>query len=420
MQYHPENNPKEDLDATIPAVYARRSVQSLRSRPGAGVGEGDRRRIRGFRVPVVRPGLSRREDAAQALRGPGARAHRRRREERRAVHARVFRQRRRAGRVLRIRTPVRGGRSRARGVNISGNAEVLDLVIDKRQRDLGGFEVGRVLPFAKRRMVGPFIFLDHMGPVEFAAGLARSADVRPHPHIGLSTVTYLFEGEVMHRDSVGSEQPIRPEEVNWMTAGHGITHSERFEKARAEGGRMHGIQAWVALPKEDEETEPRFAHHGADDLPLHEGGGLRARLLAGEAFGAKAKVKTHSPMFYVHWALDAGARAQLPAEYPERAAYIVEGEIEVGGQAFHGGQMLVFKPGRPVLFRAATAAVVMLLGGAPVGERFIEWNFVSSSRERIEQAKADWRAGRIKLPDRDHDEFVPLPGDPAAPANPMS
>ena len=305
-------------------------------------------------------------------------------------------------------------------MNISGNAEVLDLVIDKRQRDLGGFEVGRVLPFAKRRMVGPFIFLDHMGPVEFAPGLARSADVRPHPHIGLSTVTYLFEGEIKHRDSIGSEQPIRPGEVNWMTAGRGITHSERFEKARAEGGRMHGIQAWVALPKEDEETEPRFAHHGADDLPLHEGGGLRARLLAGEAFGAKAKVKTHSPMFCVHWALDAGARAQLPAEYPERAAYIVEGEIEVGGQAFHGGQMLVFKPGRPVLFRAATAAVVMLLGGEPVGERFIEWNFVSSSKERIERAKADWRAGRIKLPDRDHDEFVPLPGDPAVPANPMS
>ncbi len=297
---------------------------------------------------------------------------------------------------------------------------MLDLVIDKRQRDLGGFEVARVLPFAKRRMVGPFIFLDHMGPVEFAPGLARRADVRPHPHIGLSTVTYLFDGEVMHRDSVGSEQPIRPGEVNWMTAGRGITHSERFEKARAEGDRVHGIQAWVALPVEDEETEPRFAHHGADDLPLYEGGGLHARLLAGEAFGAKAKVKTHSPMFYVHWALAAGARAELPAEYPERAAYIVEGGIEAEGQTFHGGQMLVFKPGRPVLFRAATPAVVMLLGGEPVGERFIEWNFVSSSKERIERAKADWRAGRMKLPDRDHDEFVPLPGDPAAPANPMS
>ena len=297
---------------------------------------------------------------------------------------------------------------------------MLDLVIDRRQRDLGGFEVGRLLPFTKRRMVGPFIFLDHMGPVEFPPHLARRADVRPHPHIGLSTVTYLFEGEIMHRDSVGSEQPTRSGEVNWMTAGRGITHSERFEKARAEGGRLHGIQAWVALPREDEETEPCFAHHGAEDLPFYEGGGLRARLLAGEAFGAKAKVKTHSPMFYVHWALEAGAAAQLPAEYAERAAYIVEGSVEAEGQTFRGGQMLVFKPGRPVLFRAATPAVVMLLGGEPVGERFIEWNFVSSSKERIERAKADWRAGRMKLPDRDHDEFVPLPGDTAAPANPMS
>jgi hypothetical protein len=287
---------------------------------------------------------------------------------------------------------------------------MIDLVIDRRERDIGGgFAVGRVLPFTRRRMVGPFIFLDHMGPVDFAPGLSKSADVRPHPHIGLSTVTYLFDGEIMHRDSVGSEQAIRPGEVNWMTAGRGITHSERFEKARERGDRVHGIQAWVALPREDEETAPRFAHHGPDDLPAYEGSGLRARLLAGTAFGAKAKVNTHSPMFYVHWALVAGAQAQLPAEYPERAAYVVEGEVEVEGQGFHGGQMLVFKAGQPVLIRAATEATVMLLGGEPVGERFIEWNFVSSSRERIEQAKADWRAGRMKLPDKDHDEFVPLP-----------
>ena len=168
---------------------------------------------------------------------------------------------------------------------------MVDLVIDRRERDIGGFAVGRVLPFAKRRMVGPFIFLDHMGPVDFAPGLDRNADVRPHPHIGLSTVTYLFDGEIMHRDSVGSEQAIRPGEVNWMTAGRGITHSERFEKARARGDRVHGLQAWVALPREDEETEPRFAHHGPEDLPTYEGGGLRARLLAGAAFGAKARVK---------------------------------------------------------------------------------------------------------------------------------
>jgi redox-sensitive bicupin YhaK (pirin superfamily) len=293
---------------------------------------------------------------------------------------------------------------------------MIDLVIDRRQRDIGGFTVGRVLPFAKRRMVGPFIFFDHMGPLDLAPGLARSADVRPHPHIGLSTVTYLFDGEIMHRDSVGSEQAIRPGEVNWMTAGRGITHSERFEKARARGDRVHGIQAWVALPREDEEAAPRFAHHGPEDLPTYEGGGLRARLLAGTAFGAKAKVKTHSPLFYVHWTLAAGATAQLPAEYPERAAYVVEGEVEVEGQRFRDGRMLVFKAGQPVLFRAATPAMLMLLGGEPVGERFIEWNFVSSSKERIEQAKADWRAGRMKLPDSDHDEFVPLPGDPEAPA----
>jgi hypothetical protein len=295
---------------------------------------------------------------------------------------------------------------------------MIELVIDQRRRDLGGFEVGRVLPFAKHRTVGPFVFFDHMGPIDFAPGFPRSVDVRPHPHIGLSTVTYLFDGEITHRDSVGSEMAIVPGEMNWMTAGRGITHSERFERLRAEGGRMHGIQAWVGLPTEDEETEPAFAHHGPDDLPTYEGGGMWARLIAGEAFGAKAKVKTHSPMFYAHWRLDAGAKAQLPAEYPERAAFVVTGEVEVDGRAYTPGQMLVFAPGAPVLFTATTAATVMLLGGEPIGERFIEWNFVSSSKERIEQAKSDWRAGRMKLPDLDSGEFIPLPPDPppAAPA----
>jgi redox-sensitive bicupin YhaK (pirin superfamily) len=288
---------------------------------------------------------------------------------------------------------------------------MLDLVIDQRRRDIGGFEVGRVLPSAKRRMIGPFIFFDHMGPVSLPAGVPRSMDVRPHPHIGLSTVTYLFAGEVMHRDSVGSEQPIQPGEINWMTAGRGITHSERFEKARLEGGNLHGIQAWVALPENDEETDPVFSHHGVDDLPTYEHGGLWARLLAGEAFGAKAKVKTLSPMFYVHWALQAGAKAQLPAEYPERAAYIVAGSLEVEGQTFQAGRMLVFSPGQTVSFTALTPAIVMLLGGEPLGERYIEWNFVSSSKARIEDAKADWRAGRMKLPDLDNKEFIPLPGD---------
>jgi redox-sensitive bicupin YhaK (pirin superfamily) len=297
---------------------------------------------------------------------------------------------------------------------------MIDLIIDQRRKDLGGFEVGRVLPYARRRMVGPFVFFDHMGPVEFQAGFDRHVDVRPHPHIGLSTVTYLFEGQITHRDSVGSVQEIHPGEVNWMTAGRGITHSERFEDLRAHGGRMHGIQAWVALPNAAEEIDPAFFHHGAEDLPTYEGDGLWARLVAGKAFGAEAKVKTHSPLFYVHWRLDAGAKAQMPAEYPERAAYVVQGVVEVEGQQVHAGQMLVFKPGQPVLFTAVTDAIVMLLGGEPVGERFIEWNFVSSSKERLEQAKADWRAGRMKLPDADDKEWIPLPGDPPPAANPMS
>jgi hypothetical protein len=287
---------------------------------------------------------------------------------------------------------------------------MIELVIDQRRRDLGGFEVGRVLPFAKHRMVGPFVFFDHMGPVTFPAGIGKDCDVRPHPHIGLSTVTYLFSGEIMHRDSVGSEQAIRPGEVNWMTAGRGITHSERFEKARAQGDHIHAIQSWVALPEADEETAPSFAHHGPEDLPTYEADGLWARLVAGKAFGAEARVKTHSPLFYVHWNLQPGAKAQLGAEYPERAAYIAVGSVEVDGQTFHAGQMPVFNTGEPVLFTGVTAATIMLLGGEPLGERFIEWNFVSSRNERIEQAKADWRAGRMKLPDLDHDEFIPLPG----------
>ncbi|MFC7498537.1 pirin family protein [Enterovirga sp. GCM10030262] len=297
---------------------------------------------------------------------------------------------------------------------------MIDLVIDQRRKDLGGFEVGRVLPFAKRRMVGPFIFFDHMGPVELAAGIPRSVDVRPHPHIGLSTVTYLFEGEIMHRDSVGSEQPIRPGEVNWMTAGRGITHSERFEKARAKGGPMHGIQAWVALPEADEESDPGFWHHGATDLPVIEEDGLWARVIAGDAFGLSADVRTHSPMSYVHCALQPGARVTVPADHPERAAYVAIGTVEVQGGRFSEGQMLIFAQGGAVDIRAVTPATLMLLGGEPVGPRFIEWNFVSSSKERLEQAKADWRAGRMKLPDLDDGEFIPLPGDPPPPANPMS
>ncbi|MDB6014719.1 MAG: hypothetical protein JWL65_6969 [Gammaproteobacteria bacterium] len=292
---------------------------------------------------------------------------------------------------------------------------MLELVIDQRRRDLGGFEVGRVLPSPRRRMVGPFIFFDHLGPETLKSGIPRSVDVRPHPHIGLSTVTYLFDGEIMHRDSVGSETAIQPGEVNWMVAGRGITHSERFEKARAQGDNLHGIQSWVALPTQDEETTPEFAHYGRDELPTFESGGLSMRLIAGAALGVKSPVKTHSPMFYLHWMLAPGTKAQLPREYSERAVYVVSGRIEAAGQTFESGRMLVFAKGADVVLTAIAPTVVMALGGEPVGERHIEWNFVSSSQERIEQAKADWRAGRMKLPDLDNAEFIPLPGIPPAP-----
>ena len=297
---------------------------------------------------------------------------------------------------------------------------MLEIVIDQRRRSLGGFDVGRVLPFAQRRMVGPFVFFDHMGPVTFPRGVSKDVDVRPHPHIGLATVTYLFEGEIMHRDSVGSEQAIRPAEVNWMVAGRGITHSERFEKARVEGGRMHGIQSWVALPEKDEETDPAFAHYGAADFPVIEYEGTRARVLVGEAFGGKSRVKTHSPTFYAHVELDAGAQVWMPEWYKERAAFVVSGEVETDETRFQAGKLLVFSGAYSARVRAVSPATIMLLGGEPLGPRFVEWNFVSASKDRIEQAKADWRARRMKLPDLDHDEFIPLPPDPTPQPNPMS
>jgi redox-sensitive bicupin YhaK (pirin superfamily) len=297
---------------------------------------------------------------------------------------------------------------------------MIDLVITQRRRDLGGFEVGRVLPFPQRRMVGPFIFFDHMGPVDFPVGIGREVDVRPHPHIGLSTVTYLFHGEIMHRDSVGTEQAIRPGEVNWMTAGKGITHSERFEHARLHGGPMNGIQAWVALPEEEEEVDPAFDHYGAADLPAFQDGGVWVRMLAGNALGLTSMVQPRFPMFYLHWELQQGARVSLPADFAERAIYVAAGEVEVGGQCFVEGQMIVFLPGEAVTISAIRPATVMALGGESMSPRFIEWNFVSSRKERIEEAKADWRGGRMKLPDLDDGEFIPLPDDPPPPANPMS
>jgi redox-sensitive bicupin YhaK (pirin superfamily) len=294
------------------------------------------------------------------------------------------------------------------------------VVIRQRRKSLGGFEVGRVLPHGTRHMVGPFIFFDHLGPVDFPKGLSRDADVRPHPHIGLSTVTYLFAGEIMHRDSLDNEQPIRPAEVNWMTAGRGITHSERFERARREGGPIHAIQAWVALPDREEESAPTFAHHAGGDLPLYEEAGVALRLLAGKAYGLASAVRTYSPLFYVHAVLQPGARVELPQDYPERAAYLVSGAATIAGQALAATEMIVFDGRGALALQADSPSTVMLLGGEPVGPRFIEWNFVSSSRERIEQAKADWRAGRMKLPTADNAEFIPLPPDPPVNAGAMS
>ncbi|GHA73917.1 pirin family protein [Cognatilysobacter bugurensis] len=296
---------------------------------------------------------------------------------------------------------------------------MLERVIEPRRRDLGGFEVGRVLPFSAQRMVGPFIFFDHMGPADLAAGLSRNVDVRPHPHIGLSTVTYLLDGEIMHRDSVGSEQAIRPGEVNWMTAGRGITHSERFERARRQGDCVDGLQAWVALPDGLEEIEPSFAHFDAGSLPVVEDRGLHVRVLAGDVYGAQAPVPVHSPMFYVHATLDAGAALPLPDSYAERAIYLVSGALEIDGAEHAAGRMFVIEGGRAASVRATAPSTLLVLGGEPVGRRYIDWNFVSSSKERIEQAKADWRAGRMKLPDLDDGEFIPLPPEPAPP-NPMS
>ncbi|MPT47419.1 MAG: pirin family protein [Sphingobium sp.] len=289
---------------------------------------------------------------------------------------------------------------------------MIEMVIEQRRRSLGGgLEVGRVLPFAKKRMVGPFIFFDHMGPLTLPAGVDRSVDVRPHPHIGLSTVTYLFDGEMMHRDSVGSELAVRPKEVNWMTAGSGITHSERFEKARAQGDHLQGIQAWVALPTEHEETAPSFSHHEGDDLPQWSDAGVHGQLIAGSAYGLTATARTLSPLFYAHLDMEAGASAEIPAGFTERAFYVASGAVEAGGQRFDAGQMAVVTSAASGI-KALERSTVMMLGGEPVGERFLYWNFVSSSKDRLRQAAEDWKAGRMKLPDADHDEYIPLPDTP--------
>jgi redox-sensitive bicupin YhaK (pirin superfamily) len=292
---------------------------------------------------------------------------------------------------------------------------MIEMIIEERRRDLGGgFEVGRVLPFAKRRMIGPFVFFDHMGPIDLQPGIDRGLDVRPHPHIGLSTVSYLFSGQITHRDSLGYEQVIRPEEVNWMTAGRGITHSERLEHARQYGDKVHGIQAWVALPDGQEEIAPSFTHHAGQDLPQWNEGGVNGHLIAGSAYGLTAGAKTMSPLFYAHLEMAPGSTAEIPNGHTERALYVATGAVEMDGVRYESGRMLVLGAGASKV-RAAIQSTVMVLGGEPVGERFVYWNFVSSSKDRIAQAVSDWKAGKMKLPDADDAEFIPLPDEAAAP-----
>jgi redox-sensitive bicupin YhaK (pirin superfamily) len=285
----------------------------------------------------------------------------------------------------------------------------IELTIGARPRDLDTLTVRRVLPSTKRRMVGPFIFFDHMGPAEFADG--QGVDVRPHPHIALATVTYLFEGEIVHRDHLGFTQPIRPGDVNWMIAGRGIVHSERTApEQRVRGARLHGLQSWVALPSREEEREPSFEHHPKDSLPFVRHAGVELRVVAGSAYGKTAPVTVLSPTLYVAATLDAGAVLSVPDEHAERAAYVVEGSVLCDGREHSVGTMLILRSGAAAKLTATGPARVMLLGGAPLdGPRHIDWNFVSSSKERIEQAKQDWKAGRFpKIPGDDR-EFIPLP-----------
>jgi redox-sensitive bicupin YhaK (pirin superfamily) len=289
---------------------------------------------------------------------------------------------------------------------------MLDLVIESRIAALNpAVKVKRILPFRLKRMIGPFIFMDHAGPVsEFPKQLSE-LDVLPHPHIGLSTVSYLFGGQVTHRDSLGIEQIIRPGAVNWMTAGSGISHSERFEDPSALAGGLEMIQTWVALPEKDEEVSPSFNNYSPEELPVYTDKGLWMRLIAGNAYGLRNDVKTNSPLFYLHVNLQKGARFGIPQEHSERGIYIVKGTVEMSGVAYGSGLMLVFTKGVDPMIVAKEDTTLMLLGGEPLGERFIWWNFVSSRKERIEQAKEDWKQGRIILPPNDNKEFIALPDD---------
>jgi redox-sensitive bicupin YhaK (pirin superfamily) len=288
-------------------------------------------------------------------------------------------------------------------------ADAIDLVIVPRSVDVGHFAVRRALPHVNRRMVGPFIFFDHFGPAEFRTG--QGIDVRPHPHIGLATVTFLFDGEIVHRDSLGTAAAIRPGEVNWMSAGRGIVHSERTAPDhRNEGEPIHGLQCWVALPAAEEESAPGFFHHDSAALPLVSDAGRTARVVAGSAYGERSPVTTPMDTLFVDLTLAAGASLPIDAATEERAIYLISGEVDIAGDRFTAGRLLVFRPGDAITVTAATDAHLMLLGGAAMdGPRHIWWNFVSSRKERIEQAKADWKAARFDSVPGDDKEFIPLP-----------
>ncbi|XBQ15185.1 MAG: pirin family protein [Oceanicaulis sp.] len=294
----------------------------------------------------------------------------------------------------------------------------VERIIRGRSKDLGGFSVARVLPFAKRRQIGPFVFFDEMGPARFNPG--TGIDVRPHPHIGLSTVTYLFDGELDHADTVGVHRTITPGAVNLLTAGRGVVHSERTgPKARKAGHDLHGIQVWLALPTGSEEIDPGFEHHPADALPEIETGGARVRLIMGSAWGETSPVTAYLPTFYAHAEIPAGAAVEMPSGYPELGVYVVSGQVEIGGEPVGAGCMAALAPGETGVVRARADSRVMLLGGENPGMRVMEWNFVSSSKARLEQAKSDWRASiaagfdgaAFALPEGEN-EYIPLPGDP--------
>lgn len=297
-------------------------------------------------------------------------------------------------------------------------SNAIEQVFSGRTRDLGGFDVRRVLPYAKRRMVGPFIFFDQMGPAEFEPG--RGIDVRPHPHIGLATVTYLFEGALHHKDSLGVDVTIRPGDVNWMTAGHGVVHSERTPpEERAAGHRIHGIQTWVALPEDKEDMPPAFFHHKADTLPRFDRDGGDFRLILGEAWGHVAPVKTFSPIVYLHGELRAGGEVRLDLEHEDVAVYLVEGSMLVDGRIIEPGEMAVIEPGSAPVLAARAPSRIMICGGAPLGSRRIYWNFVASEQSGIAEASDDWSDaanagfpgdGRFVLPPGEH-EHIPLPDD---------